>query len=80
MKGAAPMCDCKSKGTTGAVVWVDALRDLPSADATVLVALADGEVWTGFYDAGIWRYVSADAIDAAVTHWAAFPALPNVES
>jgi hypothetical protein len=64
---------------TCSVFWVDARRELPDDDMTVLVALDDGEVWTGYMDAGIWRYVSADAIDATVTHWAEFPSPSNRE-
>jgi len=56
---------------------VDATVELPDEDITVLVALADGEVWTGFRDAGEWRYVSADLIEARVTHWAEFPEPPT---
>lgn len=56
--------------------WVDAAVELPDDDMAVLVALDDGEVWTGFRDAGQWRYVSADLIEAGVTHWAEFPAPP----
>lgn len=62
---------------TCSVFWVDARRELPDDDMTVLLALDDGEVWTGFMDAGIWRYVSADAIESTVTHWAEFPDPPQ---
>jgi hypothetical protein len=55
---------------------VDTSKQLPDDDMTVLIALDDGEVWTGFMDSGVWRYVSADAIEGTVTHWAAFPAPP----
>jgi len=50
---------------------------------TVLIALSDGEVWTGFRDAGDWRYVSGDRVDqgegTTVTHWAEFPEVPDLE-
>lgn len=59
------------------IVWVDSRKELPDDDITVLVALADGEVWTGFHDAGQWRYVSADPIESEVTHWASFPEPPK---
>ena len=59
------------------VEWVDATKQLPDDDMTVLIALEDGEVWTGFMDSGVWRYVSADAIEGTVTHWAEFPAPPG---
>lgn len=59
------------------VEWVDAHEKLPDDDMTVLIALDDGEVWTGFMDSGIWRYVSADEIEAEVIYWAEFPEPPN---
>lgn len=62
---------------TSPVFWVEAWRRLPDDELTVLIALDDGEVWTGFLDSGIWRYVSADAIDATVLYWADFPTPPN---
>jgi hypothetical protein len=49
----------------------------PDADQTVLVHLADGEVWTGFLDGDTWRFVSGDRIEAAVLHWADFPEPPT---
>jgi hypothetical protein len=52
----------------------------PDTDITVLVHLADGEVWTGFLDADTWRYVSGDRIEAAVLHWADFPPPPTAKS
>jgi hypothetical protein len=62
--------------TYSSVFWKDATAELPDDDMSVLVALDDGEVWTGFHDYGVWRYVSADAIDGTVTHWAEFPEPP----
>lgn len=63
--------------------WIDAARKLPDDELVVLVALSDGEVWTGFHDAGEWRYASADPVDQGegtiVTHWAEFPAPPEQE-
>lgn len=60
-----------------AVNWIPAADRLPDADSCVLIALDDGEVWTGFYDEDTWRYVSADPVSARVTHWADFPAPPQ---
>ncbi len=57
--------------------WVPVDRELPDDEMTVLVALEGGEVWTGFMDAGQWRYVSADLIGEKVTHWAEFPEPPK---
>jgi hypothetical protein len=62
---------------TSSVVWVDAKDKLPDEEITVLLALDDGEVWTGFLDSGTWRYVSADMIEERVMYWAEFPAPPN---
>lgn len=59
------------------ITWNSVARSLPDEDMTVLLALADGEVWTGFLDAGQWRYVSADPIQEAVLFWAEFPAPPT---
>lgn len=63
------------------IVWKDATKELPDDDMAVLIALSDGEVWTGFHDAGEWRFVSADPVDqgdgTTVTHWADFPAPPR---
>src|SRR5688572_23936764 len=63
------------------VVWINADVELPDDEMTVLMALSDGEVWTGFRDAGEWRYVSADPVDQGngtkVLFWAAFPEPPN---
>ena len=56
--------------------WQDANVSLPDDDVTVLIALDDGEVWTGFMDAGEWRYVSGDEMAAKVTHWQHLPAGP----
>jgi hypothetical protein len=50
---------------------------LPDSDITVLVHLADGEVWTGFHDGDCWRFVSGDRIEAGVVHWAPFPEPPT---
>lgn len=59
------------------VTWVPATEALPDDEQTVLVALADGEVWTGFVDAGQWHYVSGEFISPTVTHWAEFPEPPQ---
>jgi hypothetical protein len=60
------------------ITWIPVAQRLPDDDMTVLLALADGEVWTGFLDADQWRYVSADPIQEAVLFWAEFPAPPQV--
>lgn len=57
--------------------WISVADQLPDDELTVLLALTDGEVWTGFHDVGIWRYVSADPIETSrVAYWASMPAPP----
>ena len=58
------------------ITWMEAKVELPDDDITVLIALADGEVWTGFRDAGEWRFVTADLIESKVVWWAHFPNPP----
>lgn len=40
-----------------ATTWVAAAERLPDDDMTVLIALDDGEVWTGYRDGDDWRDV-----------------------
>lgn len=57
--------------------WIPVDQKLPDDQTLVLIALNDDDVWTGFRDAGIWRYVDAMPIDAErVTHWRSMPAPP----
>jgi hypothetical protein len=57
--------------------WVATASALPDDEQTVLIALSDDEVWTGFHDGDDgWRYVSADPVGVAVTHWMPFPEPP----
>lgn len=58
--------------------WISTDLALPDAVATVLIHMADGEVWTGFLDAETWRFVSGDSIEAEVLHWRPFPEPPEV--
>ena len=61
------------------VTWnLLATLPLPDADITVLVALANGEVDSGFHDGDVWRYVDASRIDHEVEAWADFPSHPHV--
>lgn len=61
--------------------WIPCADELPDDEMTVLIALSDGEVWTGFHDEGEWRYVSGDRVDQGegitVEHWAEFPSVLN---
>jgi len=60
------------------IEWKRTADEVPDDDMTVLVALSDGEVWTGYCDAGWWRYVSGDRIEPKVVFWAEFPEPPCV--
>src|SRR5688500_18836416 len=58
--------------------WVPVTERLPDDEMTVLIALDDGEVWTGFVDAERWHYVSGDPVDRQnVEHWMHFPEPPK---
>jgi hypothetical protein len=59
--------------------WTPVAKGLPDDDTTVLIALDDGEVWTGYVDGGEWLYVSGDPMSAKVTHWQHLPARPPKE-
>jgi hypothetical protein len=61
---------------TESIFWRRATNP-PDEDRTVLVHMEDGEVWTGFLDEGVWRFVSGDRIEAEVLHWAHFPEPPQ---
>jgi hypothetical protein len=59
------------------MTWTPISDSLPDDDQCVLIALEDGEVWTGYLDGDDgWRYVSADPVGVPVTHWMAFPSPP----
>lgn len=57
--------------------WTPADKALPDDELTVLIALDDGEVWTGFMDAGEWRYVTGDPMAAKVLYWMNLPEPPK---
>lgn len=59
--------------------WIACSESMPDDDTSVLIAMADGEVWVGFHDDGQWRYASADPCGVAVTHWMDFPDPPKGE-
>lgn len=60
------------------IKWIDAGKELPDADMTVLISVSAGTepVWMGFWDGEIWREVSG-AICTGVTHWANLPEAPQ---
>jgi hypothetical protein len=73
--------DGRPSKVLGAVVWMDATQELPDDEMTVLLALSDGECWTGFHLEGDWRFVCGELVDQGcgtrVTHWAEFPPPPT---
>ena len=56
--------------------WTSVVIGLPDDEQAVLIALADGDVWTGYMDAGEWRYISGDLMQSKVTHWMDMPEPP----
>ena len=58
-------------------VWIDASKDLPDADTTVLVTTlgCTDPVWLGFYNGEMW--MSVESIVIEVTHWAELPLAPG---
>ena len=58
--------------------WTPVSAGLPDDELLVLVALSDDEVWPGFKDGDVWRYVDATPIEAStVTHWTNLPPAPR---
>lgn len=58
--------------------WTPITERLPDDDTLVLLALSDEEVWPGFRDGEVWRYVDATPIESAlVTDWMDLPAAPK---
>jgi hypothetical protein len=72
------LCDHLASCSKRSLKWRCADEDLPDDDQTVLLHLQGGEVWTGFREAGEWRFVSADLISEPVLHWAPFPEPPEL--
>jgi len=59
------------------VEWIAPAKALPDDDALVLLVLNDDEVWPGYRDGDIWRYIDAmPIITERVTHWMPLPAPP----
>ena len=59
------------------MTWTPVTERLPDDEQTVLIALLDCEVWTGFIDDERWHYVSGDPVGTDVTHWMDFPEAPK---
>jgi hypothetical protein len=71
--------------STTTITWIPVAERLPDDDTTVLLALADGDVITGWHEGGDsvfpreWRDVTGWQITQGVTHWADLPAAPEVK-
>lgn len=68
------------RGTDSGIVevsWVVDSANLPDDERTVLIALAGGEVWMGYRDAGRWVTVEGAIVGATVIGWAEVPAGPR---
>lgn len=64
-----------------AINWIPVSTRLPDADLTVLIALSDGDVWTGYLDGDTWRDVGATPLEQGrVTYWADLPEHPETDS
>ena len=59
------------------LAWTDVAAALPDDDTLVLIALNDDDVWPGYRDGDVWRYVDAMPITVErVTHWMPLPPAP----
>lgn len=57
--------------------WTPVAEGLPDDDTLVLIAVNDDDVWTGYRDGDLWRYVDGMPITVErVTHWMRMPAHP----
>ena len=55
-------------------LWIPVDDSTPDEGMCVLIATKDGDVWTGFLDAGRWHYDSSGhPVGQEVTHWMDFP-------
>ena len=70
-----------SSPTPGSVIWIDPKAEMPDDETTVLIALSDGEVWTGHHADGMWLFCEGSPVDqgegTSVEWWAEFPLPPN---
>jgi len=76
-----------SKSSTPAacdsVIWISPKVEMPDDETTVLIALSDGEVWTGYHADGMWLFCEGSPIDQGdgtfVEWWAEFPLPPPAD-
>ena len=66
--------------TTRVGYWKSVADEMPDSEQTVLYYApeADEPVWLGFHDGECWRQVSAEQVEAEVTHWMQLPEPPSV--
>jgi hypothetical protein len=57
--------------------WISTRDELPDEAHTVLIHTDGGEVWVGFLDSRVWRFVSGELADAKVLNWMQFPEPPT---
>ena len=69
--------DRLAAGIPGLLRWRDARVELPDDETTVMVALANGEVWLGFHVEDLWHNVDTFPFAHRVTHWADLPVAPK---
>lgn len=62
---------------TSTIEWIASTDELPDADETVILALKDGDVATGFLDGDTWRDIFAYRLPDAPVYWARFPEPPQ---
>lgn len=74
----AMYCSRTDEKEVRVVEWIPVGFRLPDVELTVMIHEDDGEVSTGFLDNEVWRYVSADRVNANVIHWAEMPAGPSL--
>lgn len=60
-----------------APAWIPVSQALPDDDGTVIVHMDDGEIWSGYLDAQVWRFICGNRIEAKVLHWRPFPDPPR---
>ena len=63
------------------ITWTKCSDGLPDEDTTVLIALADTDVYVGFRWQGEWLYLDGMPLSTGmVTHWAHLPPHPEEEA
>ncbi len=61
--------------------WIDAEKELPDSDTTVLIhcPIGDDPVWFGYHDGEKWHTADGEPLEAEfVDHWANLPEAPKL--